>query len=174
MIMAKKVRGSILNGFIKFIKRTWGKDGRDAFMQETGIDINSISKRKWYPVEYLQKIHGWIGDKDEKYLRRAGRYTVQDLGILSYLVRFTSIESLLKKAPKSYEDAFSYGDVDIEVGEKEALVKMKDVVIDEFTCAAWHGVFEGSLEATDTEGSVEPIDHEEKGEKDCFFKMKWY
>lgn len=172
--MGKKVRGSILSGFIKFVERTWGEDGRNDLIDETGVDVNNISKRKWYPVEYLRKIHRWIGeDKGEKYLRRAGNYTVQDLGILSYLVRFTSIERLLKKAPKSYDDAFSYGEVHIDIGEGEAIVKMKDVVIDEFTCAAWRGVFEGSLEATDTEGTVKPIDHEDKGGNDCFFKMSW-
>lgn len=170
----KKVKGSILKGFISFISRTWGKNGLEEFYEGTRLRKDSIKDKTWYSIEHLKYIHKWLAEeKGQTYLRRAGRFTVQDLGVLSYLVKFTSIETLLKKAPKSYRDAFSYGRVSIDIGEEEAIVKMKGVVVDEYTCIGWRGVFEGSLKATGTDGVVEHIDPPEKEENDCYFKIEW-
>ncbi len=170
----KMVRGSILNGFFKFIKRSWGDQGLDEFRGYSNIDPERIKMKEWYSAEILSDIHRWLGEvKGKEYVRRAGRYTVQDLGLLSYLVQFASIETLLKKAPKSYNDAFSYGKALIKIEENQAVVKMKNVVIDDYTCDAWRGVFEGTLKATKTKGKVEIYEDETKGENDCYFLMTW-
>ena len=170
----KKVRGSIINGFIKYIKRTWGEKGMDGIEDELNMDVTSFNDRKWYDHEIHSKIHRWIVENHgEGHLERAGSYTVQNMGILSYLIKFTSPDKMLKKAPKSYRDAFSYGDVEIKVEEKKAYVKMKGVALDEYTCLAWRGVFEGVLEATNSKGTIKEWDAEEKGDKDCYFIAEW-
>ncbi|MFO7992207.1 MAG: DUF2378 family protein [Thermoplasmata archaeon] len=170
----KKVRGSVLNGFIKYIERSWGEAGTKEFSDYAGYDPNKIDDKKWYDAELLGKVHTWLAEeKGKKYVRMAGRYTVQDLGILSYLVKFASVKTLLKKAPKSYRDAFNYGDSIITVEKNRAIAKMKDVVIDDYTCDAWRGVFEGVLEATNTQGKVEIFEDKTKGENDCYYEINW-
>lgn len=170
----KKVRGSVLNGFIKYIKRSWGDKGLKNFSDYAGYDPMKIKDKKWYDVELLVKIHTWLAEeKGKKYLRMAGRHTVQDLGMLSYLIKFAKVETLLKKAPKSYRDGFNYGDSIIEVEERKAVAKMKNVILDEYTCEAWRGVFEGVLKATNTEGKVEPFEDHTKGENDCYYLITW-
>ena len=170
----KKVRGSIINGYIKYIKRTWGDKGVRDLEEKLDISIERIKDRKWYDHTIHSSVHGWIAENHgEDHLRRGGSFTVQNLGVLSYLIKFTSPKTMLKKAPKSYRDAFSYGNVKIDIEDDKAYIKLKDTAIDEYTCTGWLGVFEGILKATNTKGEVKVWDAKDKGEEDCYFIMKW-
>lgn len=170
----KKVRGSVLKGFLKYIEKTWGKGGLDDFSEFASFNIEKIKEGEWYGSDLLSKIHCWIAEnKGKTALRRGGAHTVKSLGMLSYIVRFLHIERLLKKAPESYNDAFSYGSVEVKILKNQALIKMKDVVIDEYTCIAWKGVYEGALDITNTKGAVEFIKTKDMGGDDCFFIIRW-
>ncbi len=169
----KKFRGDLLQGYFKAVKKFWGVKGLKECEEYVGVKMDDIKSTSWYPIEYHSKMHRFLGEKGENYVTRAARYAIQDLGMLSYLVRFVSIETLLKKAPKSYEDTFNYGAVEIDIRDNYAVAKLRDVVTTEYTCFAWKGVFLGALDSTNTEGTVEPIEHEDKGEDDCFFKIEW-
>lgn len=170
----KKVRGSVLKGFLKYIEKTWGKEGIEDFLQFVAIDPDKIKEGLWYDADLLSKIHRWLFEnKGKEALRRGGAHTVKSLGMLSYIVRFLHIEKLLKKASESYDDAFTYGTVEADIQSNQAIVKMKNVVIDEYTCTAWKGVFEGALEVTKTKGAVEFIKTKKMGENDCFFIIRW-
>ncbi len=148
--------------------------GLEECLEDIGQRMDDIEERKWYDIEVLKALHTWIGDeKGERYMRRGGNYTVRDLGVLSYLVKFTNVKRLLKKAPKSYQEAFNFGSVHIDVKEGGAVIKMKGVKVDEYACLAWRGVFEGTLDATDTDGLVEAFEDDTKEEDDCYFKMQW-
>lgn len=172
----KKIRGAVLEGYFESVKKHWGDLGVEECAEYLGIDPDNIKDRKWYPAELHAKLHEWIGDKaGPEYVTIAGSYGIKNMGFLSYLARFISIETLLKKAPKSHRDAYNFGSMSIEIDDenREALVKLKDVVIDKYSCYGWKGVFVGGLEATKTKGEVEIIDHPDKGEKDCFLKVTW-
>ncbi len=170
----KKVRGSVLRGFLKYIEKTWGKGGVDEFFEFASLEPDEIKEGEWYDSDILSKIHSWIVEnKGKAALRRGGAHTVKSLGMLSYIVRFLHIERLLKRAPESYNDAFTYGSVDVKILKNQALIKMKDVVIDEYTCIAWKGVYEGALEITNTRGAVEFIKTKDMGEDDCSFIIRW-
>ena len=170
----KKVRGSIINGYIKYIKRTWGEKALNSLEDKLGFSIKEIDDRKWYDHTIHASVYEWIVEiHGEEHLKRGGSFTVQNLGVLSYLIKLTSPKTMLKKAPKSYRDAFSYGDVKIDIEDDRAYIKLKDTAIDEYTCTGWLGVFEGILKATNTKGEVKVWDAEDKGEKDCYFIMKW-
>lgn len=173
MMEEKKFRGDLLIGYYKAVKKFWGVRGLKECEEYVGIKMDDIKSTKWYPIEYHSKMHKFLGEKGEQYVTRAARQAIHGLGMLSYLVRFVSIKSLLKKAPKSYDDTFNFGVVEIDIEENSAIAKLKDVVTTGYTCLAWKGVFQGTLEVTKTEGTVEIIDHEEKGENDCFFKIEW-
>ena len=128
----------------------------------------------WYPEKRSADILAWIREKKGiEYVEDCGRYTVKDLGILSYIVRFITIETMLKKAPDSFHDAFNYGQIELEIHDDHAIIKMKDTAIDENTCPAWVGVFKGMLEMTKTKGTVKEIQCELKGSECCIFRMDW-
>ncbi len=175
-MVEKKVRGVVLDSYFKAVKKHWGEQGVEECAEYLGIHPKDIKNRIWYPAEYHAKLHEWIGDKGgAKYVAIAGSFSIKNMGFLSYLARFISIERLLKKAPRSHEDAYNFGEmkIDIDKENNQALVKIKDVVIDKYSCYGWKGVFKGGLEATKTGGKVKIIDHPDKGEKDCFLKVSW-
>ncbi|MFO7791434.1 MAG: hypothetical protein R6W73_00440 [Candidatus Saliniplasma sp.] len=172
----KKVRGVVMEAYFNSIKRQFGEKGVRKCAEYAGISPDDIKSKMWYPAEYHAKIHTWIGEnKGAEYVTTAGKYGIKNMGFLSYLARFISIKTLLKKAPKSHRDAYNFGSMSIVKDEekKEALVKLKGVIIDEYSCHGWKGVFVGGLEATKTKGKVKIIDHPEKGEDDCFLKIQW-
>jgi predicted hydrocarbon binding protein len=98
---------------------------------------------------------------------------VKDLGVLSYIVRFTNITSLLKRAPESYADAFNYGQLEVDIKEKSATIKIIDTAVDEYTCPAWIGAFRGMLELTKTNGTVRKTHCQLNGASHCEFIIKW-
>lgn len=172
----KKIRGAVFDGYFKAIKKRWGKKGVEECAEHIGIHPDDINEKKWYPVGYHSKMHQWIGDKGgSEYVTIAGKHGIKNMDFLSYLARFVSVKTLLKKAPKNIGEAYNFGSMDIEVDEEndEALVKIKGVVIDNYSCYGWKGIFIGGMEATKTEGEVEIIDHPDKGEDDCFLKLSW-
>ncbi len=169
----RKVRGDVLKGYIKYIKKTWGQAGVDSYETKAGILLDELDDKEWYDAEFLRKLHFWMADKGKKYVSLSSSYCVQNLGLLSYIVKFMNIKSLLKKVPKSYNDGFSYGTLSIDIQEKRAMARFKDVIIDKYTCDAWKGALEGALLATNTKGTVTFTNEEGMGDKDCFFLMEW-
>ncbi len=169
----EKVRGDVIKGYIRYIKKTWGQAGVDSYETYADVDSKGLKDNQWYDNELLRKMHLWFAEKDEKHVRLSSSYCVQNLGLLSYIVKFMNIKKLLKKVPKSYNDGFSYGSLTIDIEENRATARFKDVIIDEYTCDAWKGALEGALLASNTVGTVEPIREEGMGERDCFFLMEW-
>ncbi len=156
------------------MKRFWDRDVAEEFLDITGIKTEKISEIEWYDISVLKGIHRHVADtKDEKYIKIIGNYTVKDLGVLSYLVRFSDIKSLLKKAPKSYAQAYDFGKVSIEWTDQGAILKMKDTSFDEYACLGWLGAFEGMLEITHTIGTVKEIECQKDGNPRCVFEIKW-
>ena len=82
----RKVKGSVLLGYMKFIHKAWGQDGLDELISDIGIDPD-IKEDMLYIDEWSAKILAWIADnKGEEYIERAGKYAITDLGVLSYIV----------------------------------------------------------------------------------------
>ncbi len=169
----KKVRGDLLLGYFKGVKKFWGVKGLKECEKYVGAKEDNIKSTSWYPIEYHSKMHRFLGEKNESAVVKVARHAIQDLGMLSYLVRFVSIERMLKKGPKSYKDTFNFGVPTVNIHDNHAIIKLKDVVTTEYTCLGWKGVFLGALDATNTEGKVKIIDHEDKDENDCYFKITW-
>ncbi|MFW6304799.1 MAG: hypothetical protein ACOC1V_03370 [Candidatus Saliniplasma sp.] len=169
----KKIRGDLIKGYFSSVKKFWGEKGLKKCEEYLGVEEKDLKGSVWYPLKYHKKMHEFLSNRGEKYVIMAARHTTQNLGMLAYLVQFVSIKRLLKKAPKSYYDTFNFGDIEIDIGENSALVKLDDVMFAETSCLAWKGAFLGALDATNTKGTVEIIDHEDKGDEDCFIKIEW-
>lgn len=169
-----KIRGSALLGYFKYIKKTWGEDGLNECMTATHLDPKQLVEGQWYDDALGSKIMKWLVDtKGPQYLEKLGYNTVKDLGLISYIIRFTNVKSLIKRMPESYRDAFNYGWLKVEIREKDAIVRIKDNATDDYACPAWIGVLRGMMEATNTKGKVTERLCQRKGGPYCEFVLEW-
>ena len=99
--------------------------------------------------------------------------TVKNLGLLSYIVAFSDVKSLLRKAPQNYAEAFSYGKMEVSLEDKRAVVRMFDTAEHECSCRTWLGAFKGILERTHTRGTVKETQCQRKGAPHCEYLMEW-
>ena len=98
--MEKKVRGDMLDTWFKFIKNKWGSEGLDKAFKDIGIG-EKIEVGRYYPFEHYEKLLEWVKETHgERYLQEGGRFIIKNLGLLAYIVRFISIDKIMKKIPK--------------------------------------------------------------------------
>lgn len=169
-----KIRGSVLNSYIKFVKKKWGVDGVTALVKYIGANTEGFKEGNWYDQKIEYKAFDWIKkNKGEQYVTECGTFCIQQLGLLSYVVRFTDIEYILKEAKKGYKDAYNYGSLDVELGRKEAKIVLQDAAVDEYACLSWLGAFIGAMEMTKTKGDIRELKCQRKGAPRCEFKMTW-
>ncbi len=166
--MERRVRGSVINAYLGFVEKKWGKMGLENCTTSLGIDKN-LNDGHYYHDQVRENILRWISrEKGEQYLEEAGSYVVQNLGILKWLVRFASPETIAKKFPKNYSEVYTFGRLEIDTSqENKIVVRLHDVSHIEETCMAWKGVCQGTLEATKTKGSVNKSKCQLKGNDHC-------
>ena len=173
----RKVKGSVLLGYMKFVKNTWGQNGLDDMIST--IDRKELSGEMWEDIWYddalSMNILTWIAEtKGNENLERCGKATVQDLGFLSFIVDYLDIRSILDKGSVNYNEAFNNGSFKVEMGEDSAVIKISGRGMNnEFACLTWTGVFKGMLEITKTNGTVKEIQCEKEGSDHCEFLMEW-
>lgn len=168
------IRGRVINGYLDFIKKTWGQEGHDLCRKDIGIGDSRIKDGDFYPNDTMLSIILWIKDNHgRERVKQAARHTVKNLGIFAYLVRFTSMETMLNKAVERYKEMYRFGRVDIEFIEWGAIVKMRDVADIKENCLGWEGAFEAMLELTKSEGSVKEVKCQIDGDDHCEFEIGW-
>jgi hypothetical protein len=170
----KRVRGAVLIGYLKFIERTWGDGGLAQCSGEVNFEMGQLRESSWYDVSYSTGILRWIGNKKgREFVERCGTSTVKELGMLSYIVAFSSVRSLLAKAPANYADVFSYGRMEVAFEERRATIRMFDAAEHEYSCLTWLGAFKGILDKTRTKGTVAETQCQRKGAPHCEYLMEW-
>ena len=173
----RKVKGSVLLGYMKFIKSTWGQDGLDDMISTINKKElkNDMWEDTWYDDGLSLHILTWIAEtKGNENLERCGRATVKDLGFLSFIVDYLDIRSILDKGSENFNEAFNNGSFNVEMGDSSAVVKISGRSMNnEFAGPTWTGVFKGMLEITRTNGTVKEIQCEKEGSDHCEFLMEW-
>jgi hypothetical protein len=170
------LKGGVLLGYYNFIRHQWGDDGVDACIQETGVDPRQLKEEALYPRGMNTAILQWIsGTKGIDYIKKAGNHTIKNLGLLSYLVHFGSMNRFLQKAKANYQETFLYGEVSIlnDGFAKRATVIMKDCNSIEEASNAWIGAFEGMMELTRSKGTVKQVKRQVDGADYDEFLLDW-
>lgn len=168
-------RGSVPLGFINYIKKTWGQQGLDQFIADTGMDPKEIKEGQWYDISSSGVVQEWIfKNKGEEQVVKAGAYTIKNQGLFSYVIRFANIKSILKRAPENHREVFKCGTMEVKIHEDHARVIMTDTAADEYSCIAWKGALIGALELTKTKGTVKETQCQYKGgASHCEFLVEW-
>jgi len=172
----QRSRGSVIKGYLKFIKRKWGDDGLESVARDCGFKVKDIHENSWYDYEFDFSIRNWIAtNKGIEYLERCGNHTVKDLGLLSYIVKFGRIEKLLERLPNHFSHAFARGSVDVHIDSeaKKAVIEMRNAASDDYSCKSWIGAIRGMLEMTNTPGTVEETECCRAGSEACMWDVKW-
>ena len=72
-----RIRGSVINGYLKFIRKKWGSDAVEECAKVLGKSPDSFVEGDWYKYEYSKKLLNWIADtKGPEQLENLGRFTV--------------------------------------------------------------------------------------------------
>jgi hypothetical protein len=170
----RKVKGSVINGYLKFVEKSWGKDGAERCRRETNLAGIGVKDGISYPNGMLLAVIRWIsGNYGMSQVRKAGNHAVKNLGLLAYIVRFSSIESMLRKAKDAYLEAYSFGEVEMIFKPHRATAVMKDVSEVPENCEGWIGAMEALLELTHTKGKVTKTMCQLKGDPRCEYEITW-
>jgi hypothetical protein len=169
----RKVRGSALNPYLRYVKKKWGATGLAEFCRDNKVTEAGFKDGEWYDVAVYQKLMRWFREKKgDDALRELGRFGVTDLGFLSFIVRFMSIERMLSQpTDKTYGQAFNFGRMETELGKKRAIIRLYDVSVDENACISWLGSLQGMLDITKTKGTVRETQCQSKGAPHCEYDM---
>ena len=170
----KKVRGSVINGYLNFVEKTWGKEGIASCKKDLDIENTKFKDGIRYPNSTLITVIKWISDnKGINNVRKAGNHTVKNLGMLAYIVRFAKMETMVMKAKEAYEESYDQGKVDIKIEDYKAIATMKDVSEIPENCEGWIGALEALLELTHTKGNVLKTKCQLKGDPHCEYEVTW-
>ncbi len=169
----EKVRGSVINGFFKYVKKKWGKDGVAELEKDVGFNHSQIKDGEFYDRELLSSVLRWISEKKGMdAVKEGGRYTVKDLGLFKYLLMWSSLERIIARAMTIYKELYKYGSVRAQYEEDQIIIEMRDTPnrIKE-DCAAWLGAYIGLTELTHTKADVVEEKCVFKGDDACVYKI---
>ena len=170
----RQVRSSVINGYLKFIEKTWGREGLEECLAAANLGDLKIKDGHFYPNDMLLEVILWISrNKGMEYVRKAGKHTVKNLGLLAYIVRFTKIETMLNKASDAYREAYDFGHVEMIYEPHHATARMRDVAQIPENCQGWIGALEALLELTHTRGTVTKTKCQLEGDECCEYEIVW-
>jgi len=170
----REIRGSVINGYLKYVEKTWGEGGLEDCKEKARIHDIKIRDGQQYNHDILIVIIKWIADTHGMpRVRQAGKHTVKNLGLLAYIVRFTNMETMLNKAKSLYNEAYSFGEVNMIPTDRGASVTLKDVSQIPEDCVGWEGAFEGMMELTHSKGSVIKTKCQLNGDTHCEYEITW-
>ena len=172
--MERRTRGSVLNGYLKFIKEKYGGSELKVARADMGIDNLNFKDGQYYQDEIIGNVLRWINrNKGEEAVKEAGRFVLHNLGILSWMIRFSDFNTLALKFPKNYGEVYTFGSCEVDASNpKKIKMTLKDVCYYEEACLVWEGICEEALAITKTEGKVSHTRCERKGETECVFTVE--
>lgn len=166
----RKIKGSILTGYEKYIRKKWGSNGLEDCKKATGIDLTTVQDETWYRHMSSVDVLDWMKDTyGLDYCRLAGKSIVTDKGIVSFAARIAGIDRVLDRGMEEYRQSLNYGDIEIHKEDKKAEITLIDVLVHDSDMQTWVGVFEGILEVTKKDGKVE---FKKEGDR-CTYTLTW-
>ena len=170
----RKIKGRVLNNYMKFIKKKWGVDGFSDCQRHTKLNLSEIHDDRWYMSNNSDKIQKWIADAHGiDCCRQLGFSIVTEIGIISYAARIAGIRKVLSRATEEYKENLAHGQIDVQMSKNNAVILFKDVNRYESNCQTWIGIFEGIMHITKTKGTVKKTACEVKGDDSCTYELEW-
>ena len=166
----RKLKGSVPNGYLNYVKRKWGVTGMEDAMKFA--DISTRPKDgDWFPMEKSERILEWIAlNRGMEQVKEAGRYAAMDLGVFKHLfASLMGLNALLKRSVSNYKLIFNFGDMSFKRTDDGFMIVIKDGRVTDYSCPAWEGAIGGLIQLTRSRGTVESS---EGRVEDCTFVIK--
>lgn len=172
--MDRSVRGSVLNAYLKFVEKKWGKDGLQQCAKDIGLE-GTFKDGEYYRDEYRENLLRWLErEKGLSEVVEGGKFVVKNLGLLGWLVKFASPKVIAESFPKNFSEVYTFGKVKIEANEKGLIVmRLYDINRVDVSCTSWIGVCEGVLDMTRTKGTVKKTKCVLKGDVYCEYVTEY-
>ena len=172
--LERRTRGSVLNGYLKYIKEKWGAQELKVARADMGIDHMDFSDGQYYQDEIVGNVLRWINrNKGKDATKGAGNFILHNMGILSWMVRFSDFQTLALKFPKNYSEVYAFGSCKVDISKpKEVKMVLKDVCYYEEACMVWEGICEEALVITKTKGNVSHTMCRRDGSSHCEFVVE--
>ncbi|MCK5024811.1 MAG: hypothetical protein KAR56_04260 [Thermoplasmata archaeon] len=169
--MERRTRGSVLNGYLKFIEHKWGVSNLKIARADMGIDNLNFKDGQYYQDEIIGNVLRWINrNKGQEAVKEAGRFILHNLGILNWMVRFNDFQTLALKFPKNFSEVYAFGSCEIDASNPNKIrMILKDVCYYEEACLVWEGICQEALTITKTQGKVSHTSCERQGETQSVF-----
>ena len=153
----RKTRGSVLNGYLKYIEDKWGAMELKVARADMGIDHMDFSDGQYYQDAIIGNVLRWIHrNKGKDAVREAGNFILHNLGILSWMIRFSDFQTLALKFPKNYSEVYAFGSCEVDISNPKIVrFILKDVCYYEEACLVWEGICEEALVMTKTKGKID-------------------
>ena len=172
--MERKTRGSVLNGYLKYIEDKWGSMELKVARADMGIDHMDFSDGQYYQDAIVGNVLRWIRrNKGDDAVKGAGNFILHNLGILSWMVRFSDFQTLALKFPKNYSEVYAFGSCKVDISDPKVVkMTLKDVCYYEEACMVWEGICKEALVMTKTKGKVSHTSCERLGKTECVFLVE--
>lgn len=143
-----------------------------------GRDPDRLETDAFYPVraalQILELIERRYGDGSYGLIRQMFREEADEFpSVRRLLAHVVPIHILVELGPGAYNRDFNHGRIEVEVGERRALVKNFDWVSSPARCAAWWGTYEGVLRLKGLDGRVDKIACILDGHPYCGYRIEW-
>ena len=170
----RKVKGTLMNAFLAFIKKKWGLHGVERALEYAGM-TRAPKNGEFVAMAKAYRLLDWIAEaQGEEYILQAGKELPKQMGgdLKFMLGSVMGFERLLKRVPREISKvAFGEDHVKINIDGRSAQIFLKGFRMDEKSCIFWKGVLLGVMGITKTSGTVEI--KESDNEKDCVLKAVW-
>ncbi len=154
----REILGSIINGYLQFIKRKWGLSGLNSCKDDININ-GEIKDGFFYPVKVKDDILEWISvKKGEKNIVYAGRYIISNF---EWIKEYSELNNMLEKLVEVYHDMYDHGSFRFYRSKEGFRLTLNNICSNDLCSQEWLGICEGLLLASDTEGSVRKVESEE-------------
>ncbi|MFO7619250.1 MAG: hypothetical protein R6W91_06310 [Thermoplasmata archaeon] len=172
--MDRKTRGSVINAYLSYIKKKWGIEGQKECRKDLGIEEMEFKDGEYYQDEMVGNVLRWINrNKGRDATKDAGKFIMHNLGILAWLVRFTTIKTLAERFPSNFSEVYAFGKCWVDTSDPKNLrLKFKDVGYYDEACLVWEGICEEALAMTRTKGSVQHVKCQNRGDDICEFIVR--
>jgi len=160
------ISGKLLVTFFKFVEKRFGEEDSALLENVLPVSSSTISKHKYYPREYPEKLNEYLGNKYGKEIfKELGRFTFQDLGKKRHIIRMAPVGMVLKKMGESFQDLDKHMKCNISDTKENYRIELIHPHINDNMKNIWAGTFEELLKTIKTKGHLKISEDKVKNEK---------
>jgi hypothetical protein len=171
----RKIRGSVLNNWLKYVHRQWGASGLAQCIQALSVHESKFKDGQMYDYALVEELTQWISSaKGMEHVRAGGTFHVTNLGMFAFVVQFLDIKTIAKRGARTFGQLYNFGKAEYDMSPHKGLIaRIHEVSTVPEVCEVWIGVLEGMLQVTKKTGTVTKTKCRLKGDPHCEYVVDY-